>query len=187
MSEVTSLIAAARDGDKAAEARVFELLYADLKRIARRLAGYGADAPRATSLVHEAYLRIARPGGLPVNDRVHFFALAARAMRQLAVDRARERHAAKRGGGIAPMSLEELDVADGRALRDADLLSLDQALQRLRELDSELVQLVEMRFFGGLELEEIAELNGRSVSSLKRDWRKARAFLHDVLAPEGEA
>jgi RNA polymerase sigma factor (TIGR02999 family) len=181
LSHVTALIAAARAGDKRAEGELFAVVYADLRRIARRLAGHDADAPRATSLVHEAYLRLARPEGLPVNDRVHFFALAARAMRQLAVDRARERQAAKRGGGMAPLPLEELQVADGRALRDADMLALDQAMERLREIDPKLVQLVEMRFFGGLEIEEIAELTGRSPSSLKRDWRKARAFLHDVL------
>lgn len=186
MSDVTALIAAARGGDKAAEGQLFEALYSDLRRIARRLAGHGPDAPRATSLVHEAYMRMVRPEGLSVNDRIHFFALAARAMRQLTVDRARERAAAKRGGGVAALPLDEALVADGRALRNADLLALDQALQRLRELDADLERLVEMRFFGGMELEEIAAVTARSVSSLKRDWRKARAFLHDEL-DDGDA
>jgi RNA polymerase sigma factor (TIGR02999 family) len=135
----------------------------------------------ATSLVHEVYLRLVRPEALQLDNREHFFALAARAMRQLAIDHARQRSAAKRGGGAAAETLD--GIADQVAAPgDADrLLALDQALQRLAAVDANLVNLVELRFFAGLELAEIAALCGRAERSLKRDWRKARALLHASL------
>jgi len=180
MAEVTELISRARAGDKGATDRLFEAVYADLRKLAaHQLRG----AAGATSLVHEAYFRLARPQSLAVGDRQHFFAVAARAMRQLSIDHARRRAADKRGAGAADIDLDA--VAPEALARDDDLFALDHALTRLGELDPRLVELVEMRFFGGLELEEIAGLCGRSERTLKRDWRKARAFLHHQLG-EGE-
>ena len=180
MVDVTELISRARAGDKGANDRLFEAVYADL----RKLAAYqlrGADG--ATSLVHEAYFRLARPQSLAVGDRQHFFAIAARAMRQLSIDHARRRAAEKRGGGVDDIDLDA--VAPETLARDDDLMALDHALASLAALDPQLVELVEMRFFGGLGLEEIAGLCGRSERSLKRDWRKARAFLHHQLGERG--
>jgi RNA polymerase sigma factor (TIGR02999 family) len=123
---------------------------------------------------------------MQLNDREHFFALAARAMRQLIVDHARQRCAAKRGGGVEPETLDGIEQHVGESA-DADrLIGLDQALVRLAAYDPQLVALVEMRFFAGLELEEIASLTNRSERSLKRDWRKARAILHANLDPDGD-
>jgi RNA polymerase sigma factor (TIGR02999 family) len=185
MAELTQLIHRARDGDKGASDELFAAVYADLHRLAARQL-HGDAGMRTTSLVHEAYVRLARPESLAVGDREHFFAVAARAMRQIAIDHARARVARKRGGGITDLPIEDIDVASTNPRGAVDLLALDDALRRLGELDQALVALVELRFFGGLELSEIAAMNGRSERSLKRDWRKARAFLHVQLGGRAE-
>lgn len=181
MTEVTELIAQARQGDAAAAGRLFENVYADLRSLAARQVGRMRTDMRATSLVHEAWFRLAKPDALDINDREHFFAVAARAMRQLVIDHARARVAEKRGGGAEAVELDSQLLDGATAGRDLELLSLDQALRQLDALDPKLSLLVEMRFFGGLELSEIAALTQRSERSLKRDWRKARAFLHQQL------
>lgn len=185
MGDVTGLLLAAGAGDRAAGDRAFSLVYEELQRLARRQLGRAPGGPSATSLVHEVYLRLARPESLRPADREHFFALAGRAMRQLLVDQARARSAAKRGGGLEPRLLDEVADSLGEVGAAERLLALDQALDRLAALDPSLVALVEMRFFAGFELEEIAVLSGRSERSLKRDWRKARAVLHAALEGEG--
>lgn len=184
VGEVSLLLQAARAGDRAAADEAFGLVYSDLQRLARRQVRQHDAGPGATSLVHEVYLRLVRPDAMQLDSREHFFSLAARAMRQLVVDHARQRAAAKRGGGVVAQDLDEIAERIGRVGDAERLLGLDQALNRLAALDPTLVALVEMRFFAGLELEEIAGLTGRSERSLKRDWRKARAMLHATL---GEA
>jgi RNA polymerase sigma factor (TIGR02999 family) len=180
--DTTLLIAAARAGDKNAEARLFETVYADLHRLARRhLRDSGANDTRATSLVHEVYLRLARGAGLALNDRTHFFAVATRAMRQIVIDHVRQRLTEKRGAGIDPISLDSA-VGAIAAGRDEDVLQLDAALERLATFDPRLAHLVELRFFGGLRFEELVEATGMSERTLKRDWTKARAFLYRELA-----
>ncbi len=183
--EVTGLLAALGGGDRAAIDRLFELVYDELRRIARRqLRGARAEATLSTTaLVHEAYLRLSRDGGWSVQDRGHFFALAARAMRHVLVDHARHRGRAKRGGGATPLALDEGLVAAPE--RDAEVLALDAALERLEAADPELARLVELRFFAGLAIEEIAELRGVSDRTVKRHWRAARAFLYQDLAGQG--
>ncbi|HET6546529.1 MAG TPA: ECF-type sigma factor [Rhodanobacteraceae bacterium] len=176
MTDITELLGKAREGDREASERVFGTLYDELHRLA---AGQlrGDSAMRATSLVHEAYLKLAHQGLPSVNDRGHFFAIAARAMRQIVIDRARARAALRRGGGVRMESLDTtaMDVvAEGR---EDEVLALDAALSRLAEVDVHLASLVEMRFYGGLDLAEIAAVHDRSERSLKRDWRRARAFL----------
>lgn len=179
--ETTALIVAARAGDKAAEARLFEAVYADLHRLAQRhLRASGPDVQHATSLVHEVYLRLARGDGMALNDRNHFFAVASRAMRQIVVDHVRGRLTEKRGGGVEPMQLDSA-VAAIAAGHDEELLMLDAALQRLAGVDPRLAQFVELRFYGGLQFDELAEATGLSERTLKRDWRKARAFLYREL------
>lgn len=180
-ADTTMLIAAARGGDKVSEARLFERVYADLHHLAKRqLRAADRNAEQATSLVHEVYLRLAH-NGLALNDRRHFFAVAARAMRQIVIDDARSRLTAKRGGGVDPISFDSaLDVAASG--HDEELLKLDAALQRLTTIDPRLAEFVELRFFGGLKFEELAQATGMSERTLKRDWSKARAFLYRELA-----
>jgi RNA polymerase sigma factor (TIGR02999 family) len=183
MGEVTELIVRARAGDRSAGEALFRAVYEDLRRIAARQVGARpGEGPGRTSLVHEAYLRLARPGALDLNDRQHFFAVAARAMRQIAVDRARERLTTKRGEGARATTLGALDGLPVGTDDLADLIGLDAALEALEVADPRLARLVELRVFVGLELEEAGELLGLSVATLKRDFRKARAFLHARLA-----
>ena len=181
MGDVTALLSAAGSGDRAAADQAFALVYADLQAIARRQVRQVEGGVGATSLVHEVYLRLVRPDAMQLESRQHFYALAARAMRQLVLDHARQRSAEKRGGGVAPQALEDIQDQVGELGSAERLLSLDQALDRLAAVDAQLVSLVEMRFFAGLELEDIVGITGRSERSLKRDWRKARAILHANL------
>jgi RNA polymerase sigma factor (TIGR02999 family) len=181
VAELTQLIGLARSGDGAAADRLFAAVYGDLHRLAaRQLRAGDGGGMRTTSLVHETYLKLARPEALDVADRAHFFAVAARAMRQITVDRVRAAWSAKRGGGAVHATLDGVAApADDRDL--ADLLALDRALSRLEALDVRLARLVELRFFAGMNLEEAGAVLGLSERTLKRDWRRARAFLHGTL------
>lgn len=179
MVDITELIHQARDGDAAASEQLFAHVYDDLRHIAARQLGRQRGEMQVTSLVHEAWFRLARPDALRMNDRAHFYAIAARAMRQLVIDHARQRVAGKRGGGELMLELDSQVATPGR---DSELLALDQALEQLAEVEPELGRMVEMRFFAGMELAEITDVTGRSERSLKRDWRRARAFLHARLS-----
>ena len=181
MTDITELLSLARNGDGQAGDRLFAALYEELHRVAE-IQLRGDPAMRATSLVHEAYLKLANHGALQVTDRAHYFAVAARAMRQIVIDQARARKAQRRGGGLELASLDSHAMQAMEHGRDEEVLALDGALENLGKLDGALARLVEMRFFGGLELGEIAALTERSERSLKRDWRRARAFLHQELA-----
>jgi RNA polymerase sigma factor (TIGR02999 family) len=180
--EITQLLVAARSGERGAVDRLFALVYGELRRLAHRQ--LGREIPhgtlRTTALVHEVYIKLANREALEVRDRAHFFALAARAMRNVLVDYARERQALKRGGGVVPLELDETllpGLGDSR-----DIIELDGALSKLGALDERLAQLVELRFFVGLSEEEIGELLTVSSRTVRRDWRRARAFLHEALA-----
>ncbi len=179
--ELTQLIQAARGGDRGAAERLFTAVYGDLHRIA---AGQLRDQPAAmatTSLVHEAYFRLAKPDSLELSDRQHFYAVAARAMRQILIDHARARLAQKRGSGVQAKDLDAAhDVVDSKE-SGPSVLALDAALQQLESLDARLATLVELRFFGGMTLDEAADAAGVSRTTVKRDWRRARAFLHAAL------
>jgi RNA polymerase sigma factor (TIGR02999 family) len=189
-ADVTTLIAAARGGELRAAEKLYERVYAELKRLAHiQLAVHGRPGQTldTTALVHETYLRLSGPAGAGPADRAHFFNLAARVMRHVIVDFARRRDAEKRGGGVVPIELEEAAhrLADPEGTLSVELLSLDRALDELERASPELAHLVELRFFAGLVLEEIAPIVGRSERSLKRDWRRAQAFLRAAL--EGAA
>ncbi len=182
MIEVTLLIGRARDGDRSAAEQLFRAVYDDLHRIAARQVGRGEGAGMgSTSLVHEAYLRLARPEALGVNDRAHFFAVAARAMRQIAVDHARARLADKRGGGARETTLGAADQVAADSTRHELTMALNAALEALDAAEPRLAQLVELRFFAGMDLEQAGAVLGLSSRTLKRDFRKARAFLHARL------
>jgi RNA polymerase sigma factor (TIGR02999 family) len=160
---------------------LFQVLYAELRSAARRQLARGrpGETLNTTALVHEAYLKLIQSDATSWNDRGHFFALAARAMRQIAIDHARRAAAEKRGGEVVVVPLDHFDVPD--LSRPGDLLVLEQALSRLEAVDFELARLVELRFYAGLSVEETAEALGVSPRTVKRDWRKARAFLFDAI------
>ncbi len=173
------LIAAAR-GDRAARDRAFATVYAELKRLAHAQLGRGrADTLSTTGLVHETYLKLNRAAQLEARDREHFFSLAARAMRQVLVDRARVAAAAKRPDGALRRTLDGDGAIELAAVETAgaDLIDLDRALTALAALDPRLAEVAELHFFAGLEFAEIAALREASERTVFRDWRKARAIL----------
>lgn len=157
------------------------LVYDELREIARlRLRQYRpSDTLNTTALVHEAYLKLADQAEVDWQDRAHFFAVSSRAMRFILVDYARAQTADKRGGDQARVPLSQVQIAAEE--RAFDLLLLHDAVDELTRLDERLGQLVEYRFYGGLNYEEIAEVTGRSVPTLKRDWRRARTWLYRYL------
>jgi len=174
---ITGLLLAHRRGEEGALDRLITLIYSDLRRMARRqIRGRGgARTLDTTGLVHEAYLKLVDQTRSAWEDRAHFFAVCARAMRHVIVDYARERHAAKRGGGEAPCTLDESAIAvDEQA---TSLLAIDQALERLATLDGRLPRLVECRFFAGLTEEETAEALAVPLRTVQRDWARAKAWL----------
>lgn len=178
--DLTALLAAARAGERGAADQLFATLYADLKRLAhKQLAGAGGqhETLNTTVLVHEAYLRLVAPAGLAAEDRAHFFNLAARVMRHVVIDCARRRAAAKRGAALRVTWPEGFEPEDEERQIAPSVLVLDAALDRLESDSPRLAQLVQLRFFSGLSLAEIATLLAVSDRTLKRDWRKARAFL----------
>ena len=188
--EITRLLAAVRDGDRAASDALFASVYRELHRLAHaQLAARGrpGETLDTTALVHEAYLRLAQPAGLSAEDRAHFFNLAARVMRHVVVDYARQRDAAKRSGEVVRIEVggprEPAAEADARLTED--LLALDASLERLEAESPRLARLVELRFFAGLSFAEIGEVQGLAERTAKRDWRKARAFLLAELSPPG--
>jgi RNA polymerase sigma factor (TIGR02999 family) len=179
--DITGLLAAWRAGDAAAFDRLFPLVYDELRRIAHRQ--LGAERPDhtldTTALVHEAYLKLVNQTRAQLTDRAHFFAVAARAMRRILVDYARRHRALKRGGAAGPVSFSGAAlIADERA---DTLVALDNALTRLAELDARLSDVVECRFFGGLTEEETAEALAVTARTVRRDWVKAKGWLHREL------
>jgi RNA polymerase sigma factor (TIGR02999 family) len=178
---VTDALLAIRDGERSGVGRLFAIVYDELGRVARRQLGPGArQTLDTTSLIHEAYLRMVDQTRVTFADRAQFFAYASRAMRSILVDHARRRCAEKRGGGVRPLPLEE-SIA-GVAYQTDLLLAVDEALDRLDALEPRLRQVVECRYFGGMSEEDTATALGISPRTVRRDWRKARAWLYDELA-----
>jgi RNA polymerase sigma factor (TIGR02999 family) len=183
-TELTRAIAAS-GADPAAHERALQLAYDDLVRIARaELARHRrGNTLNTRALVNEAYLKLFQGSGGVFESRVHFFATAARAMRQVVIDYARARLAERRGGGAEHVSLDALEGAPLPVDEQAEqLVGMDRALEKLATLDARLVQVVELRFFAGLEVKDIAELLGVSEPTVKRDTRAAKAFLHKELS-----
>ena len=178
---VTQLLIGVRAGDRAALDRLFTLVYEDLHaRAHRQLAqSYGAKTLSTTALVHETYLKLSAADRPEWADRRHFFGVAARAMRQIIVDQARRRLAHKRGG-----QAQRLDIADFEVPieeRAAELLALDAAVEKLEQGNPRLAEVVNLRFYAGLSVEEAARTIDVSERTIKRDWRLARAYLHGEL------
>jgi RNA polymerase sigma factor (TIGR02999 family) len=171
-AEITQWLGAARDGDRDAMDRVLSTLYQEL----HSMAGQQAYTLDATALVHEAYLKLIGRQTAQFDDRAHFFAYAASAMRSVVVDYARQRLAQKRGGNLHRVTELPEDIEGGLRL-DEETLGLDTALTRLAAVDARLAHVVELRYFAGLSELEIASLLDRSERSIRRDWQKARLFL----------
>jgi RNA polymerase sigma factor (TIGR02999 family) len=158
--------------------RLVTEVYAELRRIADRyVKRERAQSVQATELVHEAYLRLAKDASRPWRDRTHFVAIAAISMRRLLVERARARAASKRGGSRVQVTLEEKLLTGGDEASAVDLVALDRALDGLAALDPQQARIVELRFFGGLSVEETAEALSISPATVKRDWTVAKAWL----------
>ena len=184
---VTQLLMRAREGDPAAHEEVWPLVYNQMRRIAQRqLAGERADHTlNATALVHEAYMKLVGQTRVDWRDRAQFYALAARSMRRILIEYARKRLAEKRGGGMPMVTFDE-SFQGRKDARSEELIDLDVALNLLKEMNDRQSQVVELRFFGGLTEEEIAETLHVSVPTVKRDWRVAKAWLARQLGDSAE-
>ncbi len=182
--DVTGILSAIRTGDAHAVERLYRAVYDELHRMAeRRLSGeHGTRTLSATALVHEAYLRLAGDEPGHWQNRAHFFSAAARAMRQILVDRARQRHSAKRGGRRERVSLSGAAVIEPSPVEE--LLDLDAALTRLEALDKRKADVVMLRFFAGLTVEETAQALDVSPATVKNEWSFARAWLHREMSVE---
>lgn len=180
--DVTRILHRAQSGDAEAADELWELTYEELRQIARRhLQRERPDHTLSpTALVHEAHIRLVDQSRVDWKDRNHFFAIASRMCRRVLVDHARKRVAAKRGGEAVRITLDE-GAAGGPEAPATDLLALDEALDRLGHLNERLGRVVEMRYFGGLTEEEIAEALDVTPRTVRRDWVKARGFLFDLL------
>ena len=180
--EVTQLLRSWRQGNGEALDRLVPLVHAELRRVARshiRREGPGHTL-EATALVHEVYLRLVGLDRLTLNDRTHFFALAATLMRQILVDHARRKRADKRGGAVSMISLDGVSPAAQPSI--VDVLAPDQALDALSSRDARQGRVVELRFFAGLSIDETAEAIGVSAATVEREWAMAKAWLHRRLS-----
>ncbi len=184
---VTTLLVRWREGDRQALEELMPLVYDELRRLARHyLRQERSDHTlQSTALVHEAYLRLAGGNAPNWQSRAHFFGVAAHIMRQILVEHARGRDAAKRGGNVCKLALDDA-VAPLQQI-DVDVVALDKALTELSELDAQQGRIVELRFFGGLTIEDTSEVLGVSPATVKRDWVTARAWLHRAMTGEAPA
>jgi RNA polymerase sigma factor (TIGR02999 family) len=186
--EVTRLLIDWSNGDRAALDQLIPVVYEELRRLASRYMRREKQGHslQTSALVNEAYLRLVDEKNVKWQDRAHFFGVAARLMRRILVDHARSRSRAKRGGKAQMVSFAEQLVMSQEAVEVAEVIALDHALNNLAELDSRKSQIVEMKFFGGLTNEEVAEVLNVSNRTVEREWRKAKAWLHRAIS-KGES
>jgi RNA polymerase sigma factor (TIGR02999 family) len=183
-SDVTQLLVQASAGDENAVSSLFAVVYDELRRLAG--AALRRERPdhtlQPTALVHEVYLRLADEPGAWWENRAHFLAIASKAMRRILVEHARGRNAQKRGSGKVPLSIDDVEPAAPANVEALDLVVLDEALARLSALDPRQARIVELRFFGGLTVEETATVIGASPRTVKREWQMSRAWLKREMA-----
>jgi RNA polymerase sigma factor (TIGR02999 family) len=182
---LTGLLLEWRDGDKAALDRLMPLVYNELRRIAHRYVQRERNGHtlQTSALINEAYLRLAGQRSVDWQNRAHFYAVTAQVMRHILIDHARRRRYAKHGG-----ELQQVPIKDAAAMsmtRAAELIALDEALKELEEFDQRKSSVVELRYFGGLSLEETAEVLNVSVMTVRRDWRAAKAWLYRWMKDKG--
>jgi RNA polymerase sigma factor (TIGR02999 family) len=182
---VPRLLTGIQSGDRVSAERLLPIVYDELRDIAaRQMRGEAENNTlQPTALVHEAYLKLVDQSRVDWKGRTHFVAVAAQAMRRILVDHARHRQALKRGGAFRRITLDERLAADWQS--DQDLLSLECALEKLSQLDRRQAQIVELRFFGGLQIDEVAEALGMSKRSVEREWTMIRAWLRRELSEGG--
>ena len=180
-SDITRLLGEWSDGDESALDELMPLVYQELRRIAGRYMRHESPGHtlQTSALINEAYLRLVDQRGVRWQNRAHFYGVAARLMRRILVDHARTRTRVKRGGGARQVDLGDVALVCEQA---SQVVALDDALRSLAEMDPRKSQIVEIRFFGGLTHEEIAEVLGVTVRTVERDWAKARVLLRDALA-----
>lgn len=182
VGEITVLLGAARQGDSAAMSRICELLYPELRRLAR--ARLRASEPLTlidtTVLVHESYLRLVKIGRVQIADRTHFMRYAARAMRSTIIDFVRQKHAERRGGGLRHETLDT-GIVDSVSECEDDVIRLGEAIEQLVAVDDRAMQVVEMRYFAGMSETEIAEALGVTKRTVRRDWQKAKLLLKAAM------
>jgi RNA polymerase sigma factor (TIGR02999 family) len=183
--DVTALLADWSRGDRSALNQLLPLVYSELRRIAARQlrTERAGHTLQPTALVHEVYLRMVDQRRVDWQNRAHFFGVAAQVMRRILVDHARRHHAGKRGAGVRCVSVD--DAKEVAASNEMPILALDDALDRLQKVDPELARIVELRAFGGLTIEEAAQVLKVSPSTAKRDWRTAKAWLARELGRSG--
>lgn len=179
-ARITQLLQSWQQGNAQSGEEVVPLVYAELRRIARMRLSIerGGHTLQPTALVHEAWLRLMQQHGANWQNRAQFFAIAAMAMRRILVDHARRRHTGKRNAGEAPVPLDGIEDIIASPVRDQEMLALDAALEQLTALDPRQARVVELRFFGGLSIEETAEVMDLSPTTVKREWTTARAWLY---------
>ena len=184
--DITDLLASAGAGDRAVVDEILPHLYHELRRLAAaQLGGGGSVTIDPTGVVHEAYIRLIHQNRVRWESRGHFLATAARAMRNILVDQARRKSSLKRGGGRRREGdASDLPIEVGPGVDEERLLSLDEALERLEADDPRKGQLVTLRFFAGLTNEQVAEVMGVSLSTVEREWRFARSWLHNELSAD---
>jgi RNA polymerase sigma-70 factor (ECF subfamily) len=183
-ASVTELLNDWQHGDRNALAKLTPLIYDELRRIAHRYVQRERNGHtlQTTALVHEAYLRLAGNEEVAWQNRAHFFAVTAQVMRHILIDHARRRRFLKHGGEFQQVALEEASVMSGE--RAAELIALDEALEELKKIDSRKCSVVELRYFGGLSLEETAEVLEVSMMTVRRDWRAAKAWLFKAVTSD---
>jgi RNA polymerase sigma-70 factor, ECF subfamily len=182
--DISELVAEWGAGDQRALSRLMPLVYPELRRIARQhlVRRQAGDTLESAALANEAYLKLVRAGGVRCENRVHFLALCSQIIRRILVDHARGRGYAKRGGQAERVPLD--DVLLGAQARGIEILALNEALESLAEIDARQARVVELRYFGGLSVEETAEVLGITPVRVKRDWKRAKAWLYGVLTGE---
>jgi len=185
-ADLTSLLKQMQSGDPQACQQAAELVYGEMHRIAAR--ELRRERPdhllQTTALIHEAYLRLMGSESLEIRNRVHFFAVASQQMRRILVDYARARDAGKRGGGAVGISVDSVQI--GQNPRTIDLLLLDEALNELEQVEPRAAKIIELRYFGGYQDQEIAESLGVSVPTIRREWVYARSWLFQRMSGPGE-
>jgi len=182
--DISGLIAAWGDGDEQALRSLMSAVYPELRRIARQHLGrrQAGQTLESAALANEAYLKLVRAGGIRCESRVHFLALCSQIIRRILVDHARGRGYAKRGGNAVRVPLD--DALLGAQARGIEIIALDEALDSLVRIDARKARVVELRYFGGLNVEETAEILGISPETVKRDWKMAKAWLFAALTGE---
>jgi RNA polymerase sigma factor (TIGR02999 family) len=183
-NHITQLLVDWSNGDQSALDELMPLVYAELRRIAGRYMRHEnpGHTLQTSALINEAYLRLVDQRGVHWQNRAHFYGVAARLMRRILVDHARSRTRVKRGGGARPVDLGQVAIVSEQA---AQVVALDDALRSLADMDPRKSQIVEMRFFGGLTTEEVAEVLKVTPRTVEREWRKAKAWLHQAIREDG--